>query len=91
MDYFKIRNKDTGLFSSGGHPPRFKAYGKIWPIGQLKAHLRLIQKYHKSFDVYSNCELICFTEVIGPAIIVLQDLLDPLEKELVIMKLKGLK
>lgn len=88
MIYYKIQNK-AGLFSDGGARPSFKKIGKIWPIGQLKLHLRLIQENHKNFDLYNDCELIEFTEVTEPAKIKLRDIIEPLEKELVILKLQG--
>lgn len=86
--YYKIRNKD-GKFSSGGHPPKFLKGGKVWPLPQLKSHLRLVQSYGKNFDVYKDCELIAYVESPDPAGIDLAKLIEPLEQELVVKKLKG--
>jgi hypothetical protein len=89
MEYYKIRQKSTGLYSTGGHPPDFKKLGKVWPMTQLKAHLRYLQKYTKSFKVYEDCELVSYTEVIAPATMSLGELIEPLEQELIVKKLKG--
>lgn len=86
--YFKIRNA-CGLYSTGGTDPSFNKLGKVWTLSQLKSHLRLLQKYKKEFNIYENCELTVFTELIEPATITLKDLLDPLKQELVVSKLKG--
>lgn len=87
--YYKLRHKTTGLFSDGSHPPRFTKHGKLWLIDHLKAHLRYIQKGYKNFLVYSDCELICFTASTEPATIKFEDLIYPMEQELVVSKLKG--
>jgi len=48
MSFFKIRNKDTGLFSPGGTYAKYASWsqgGKMWnSIGALRAHLTLIGK-----------------------------------------------
>lgn len=42
MKIYKIRNKQTGLFSTGSCEPKWKKTGKIWKtIGALKNHLNL--------------------------------------------------
>lgn len=89
--YYKLRHKTTGLFSSGTHPPIFTKHGKIWLIEHLKAHLRYIQKRYKNFSVYSDCELICFTASTEPATLTIEDLFYPLEQEMVVSNLKGRK
>lgn len=89
MEYYKIRHKPTGLYSSGGTTPTFRKVGKVWTLGQLRSHLRMIQKGTKNFIVYLECEVVSFTETTGPVKITLSDLLDPLEQELVVNKLKG--
>lgn len=89
MEYYKIRHRTTGLFSSGGNLPVFRKTGKIWPLTQLKSHLRMIQKSRRNFSVYLDCEVVSFTEVSGPATVTLQDLLEPLEQELIVRKLQG--
>jgi hypothetical protein len=40
MKVFKIRDKNTGLFSTGGCQPDFNKEGKTWmSIGHIKNHL----------------------------------------------------
>lgn len=42
MTFYKIRNKNTGLFSKGGQNPRFTKNGKTWNnLGHVKTHLNL--------------------------------------------------
>lgn len=42
MKIYKIRNKQTRLFSTGSCDPKWKKTGKIWKtIGALKNHLNL--------------------------------------------------
>lgn len=39
---YKIRNKTSGLFSTGGSSPGFTKVGKTWStIGYLKSHLTM--------------------------------------------------
>jgi hypothetical protein len=86
--YYKIREKSTGLYSTGGYSPSFKTLGKIWPLGFLKTHLRQLQK-NNDLHIYKDCELVLFTENKDPSNITLRDLVDPLEQELVVERLKG--
>jgi len=38
---FKIRDKNTGLYSSGGQSPTWSSKGKTWTgLGPMKCHLR---------------------------------------------------
>jgi hypothetical protein len=40
MKIFKIRDNSTGLFSTGGHRPRWTKKGKNWTnIGHVKNHI----------------------------------------------------
>lgn len=87
--YYKLRNKTTGLFSTGGAKPTFTVHGKVWRMPQLKAHLTMIKKGHNSFSVYKDCEIVTFAEVYTPADILLEDILKPMEEELIVKKLKG--
>ena len=42
---FKIRNRATGLFSTGGTTPGFTKNGKSWSsMGALKNHLRWVNQ-----------------------------------------------
>lgn len=40
---YKIRRKSDGLFSTGGHTPRFTKIGKSWKFGALLNHLTMIR------------------------------------------------
>lgn len=41
---YKVRNKKTGLFSTGGSCPKFLKAGKVWATeGHLKSHLTMLQ------------------------------------------------
>ena len=47
---FKIRDKKTGKFSTGGVYPRFTKSGKAWMhIGHVKNHLNVVM-YTKSYE-----------------------------------------
>jgi len=53
---YKIRQKSTGLFSTGGSVPRFTKKGKIWRRkGDLSSHLNLVSGRK---CVYDDCEVI---------------------------------
>lgn len=40
MTFYKLRHKETGLFSRGGTTPRFSKKGKTWnQIGHVRCHL----------------------------------------------------
>lgn len=55
MKAYKIRIKDTGLYSLGGTTPKFNKSGKVWnSLGSLKNHLRLVnrQVYHPFKKIY---------------------------------------
>jgi hypothetical protein len=40
MKVYKVRNKETGLFSTGGMTPSFNKRGKTWTqINHVKSHL----------------------------------------------------
>ena len=40
MKVYKLRNKDTGLFSTGGLSPVFNKKGKVWKqLNHIKSHL----------------------------------------------------
>lgn len=55
MIIYRIRNKVTGLFSTGGQVPTWTVTGKIWTNQSgLSSHLGLVDKK------YSNCEIIVY-------------------------------
>jgi len=89
MEYYKIRNKKTGLFSSGGSSISWKKVGKMWPIGQLKLHLTMVGKNREGFSVYEDCEVVLCTMSIGPAKVTLEELIQPREADIIVKKLKG--
>ena len=78
---FKIRDRETGLFSSGGTYPHFSKTGKVWSdIGHLKSHLSLLR------EIPWNWEIITYV-AISPSILAkdivnmkLDDVLDVLKK-----------
>jgi hypothetical protein len=46
MNVYKIRDKETGLFSTGGMDPTFTKKGKVWTgIGPLKAHITMHRRH----------------------------------------------
>ena len=57
---YKIRNKLTGLYSMGGHIPRFTAKGKTWNTrGALSSHLSLsMGRAHTAYKAYIDCEIV---------------------------------
>ena len=58
---YKIRNKDTGLFSTGGAWPKFTKNGKVWQRERdLKRH------FHQVYEVsvkYKDCEVVIYDVV----------------------------
>ena len=58
---YKIRNKTTGQFSTGGFNPKFTTNGKIWTQkSHLILHIKHFSKYEIS-KIYKNCEIVCYT------------------------------
>jgi hypothetical protein len=61
MPFFKIRNKTTGLFSTGGESPGFRKAGKVWTNrGGVTSHLGLVARIGQ---VYADCEIVEFEMV----------------------------
>lgn len=58
MTLYKIRNKDTGLYSTGGTSPRWSKHsGKVWTnLGNLRRHLALF--YGRIRYPYDNAEVV---------------------------------
>lgn len=56
MKVYKIRDKNTGLFSTGGVSPKWTKTGKTWSCeGHLKSHLTLLKEYAKyQYDIRYN-------------------------------------
>jgi len=67
MKVYKLRNKETGLFSTGGLDPLFNKKGKIWKqLNHIKAHLtqfRNISYYDPQRNV-SNKEYLNSVEIV---------------------------
>ncbi len=58
MKVYKIRCKETGLFSTGGVYPRFTSRGKAWTgMGALKNHINQFKGRESNWR-YDNCEVI---------------------------------
>ena len=56
---FKIRNKNTGQFSSGGAYPRWTKRGKIWyALHHLRAHMKSNAAYKREF--YKDAEIVVY-------------------------------
>ena len=52
---FKIKNIETGLFSSGGTLPTWTKEGKVWnKRGHITSHLSLLREY-KNSNLYTDC------------------------------------
>lgn len=59
MNFYKIRNIKTGLYSTGGTCPRFTKYGKTWKeLHHVKAHLKLLDTHYTDIN---NLELVVLT------------------------------
>jgi hypothetical protein len=52
---YRIRHEQTGLFSLGGHTPKWSESGKVWRSkGSLRNHLRVVKKGPTG---YGNCAI----------------------------------
>lgn len=61
-EIFKIRDKSTGLYSSGGYYPHWSAKGKIWKRkSDLVAHLNRLSGNNTQH--YSDAEVVVFSLV----------------------------
>lgn len=60
----KIRDKDTGLYSSGGWNVHFGPIGKSWDrMDEVLAHLKMLERgdrYHPKMKVPANWEIVRF-------------------------------
>ena len=64
MSTFKIRDRATGLYSTGGSTPRWSKRGKVWTnIGHVKQHL---QQLWRDESYPETAEIVEFVEVEGP-------------------------
>ncbi len=63
MILYKIRNRVTGKYSTGGRWPKFTRCGKIWSTKQnLNQHLDLYSKESLDYklEIYKNCEIVTY-------------------------------
>lgn len=69
---YKIRDKNTGLFSCGGDGPRWSRVGKTWSsMGNLKNHLALFRHWRTGVDErLKDWEIVEFTLAVfsGPVL-----------------------
>lgn len=64
MKYYKIRNKRTGLYSTGGKFPDWTKKGKSWAtLGHVAAHLNQHVGTNYQSWIYANCEVVTFVLV----------------------------
>lgn len=48
---FKIKNTQTGLFSTGGAYPHWNKNGKVWNrLATLNAHLAIVESSHNKYS-----------------------------------------
>lgn len=69
MKVFKIRDKNTGLFSSGGMRPKFVKQGKVWQqLRHVHAHIQQLTTNYTPADVYKDAEVVEaeITEILTP-------------------------
>ena len=60
--FYKIRNKKSELFSTGGQSPKWNKNGKVWKtIGHLKAHLG--QDVFRRNSFYEEAEVVKYSVV----------------------------
>jgi len=53
MELYYIKDRETGLYSSGGYGPRWSVKKpKLWTLGSLKGHLSQFDNIPVSWDVY---------------------------------------
>ena len=58
MKLYKIRDKETGLFSSGGSSPHWTKNGKRWStLGYLHSHLNQFKNGYR-IEFYKNAEVV---------------------------------
>lgn len=61
MIMYKIRNRETGLYSTGGMKPNWSKDGKTWGKGHVGSHLRQFIGHgfrDADIDFYANAEIV---------------------------------
>ena len=85
MTLYKIRDKGTGLFSTGGAYVKWHTKGKEWrTLGHLRAHLTMIKDSLDSFRKYNKNP----TQWVGPytnAEIVVFELVEQYKEDVVVL------
>jgi hypothetical protein len=69
MKVFKIRHKQTGLFSTGRLRPTWAKQGKIWQrINYVHSHINRLTNAYTAADVYKDAEIVEaeITELLTP-------------------------
>jgi hypothetical protein len=52
MKVYKIRDNETGLYSTGGYYFKFHKVGKTWTtLGHVKQHISMISDYYFGSDM----------------------------------------
>ena len=59
MKVYKIRDKETGLFSTGGLSPTWSRTGKVWQrIGHVRSHINQLVNEKTIPSAYKNAEIV---------------------------------
>jgi hypothetical protein len=69
MRVYKIRNRKTGLFSTGGMRPKWTKQGKSWSrINYVHSHIQQLHTDYTPADVYNDAEIVMaeITELLTP-------------------------
>jgi hypothetical protein len=59
MNLYKIKNRKTGLYCTGGSHPQWTAKGKSWnTMGHVKAHLTWIRQWPDLANIYNDADIV---------------------------------
>jgi len=82
---YKIRHRCDGLFSTGGHYPKWEKNGKSWTkLGYLRRHLSEVG-LARARQIYEDCDVIEYRMVEGanwPMDSEIQDAIDKRDKKI---------
>lgn len=57
---YRIRHKETGLFSKGGTRLTFTKQGKVWTkLAYVKSHLTMIKQYSRDINTLTHYAELC--------------------------------
>lgn len=82
MKVFKIRHKETGLFSTGGLSPTWSKQGKVWQrLSYVHNHISMFVESYRPNSVYKDAEVVEaeITEILHPIEPVSKYLLERIE------------